>query len=96
MDSDNESCNERYYMEEKERYLDEIEERAERERMIVPHSLKTKKEKMKYYEWVEDYERNPGFAPSYYEFMEKIEKSRKKRQYKKLREKYTNNNKTNP
>jgi hypothetical protein len=82
--SDEEEAKYREY-EEREKRLDEMEERAERERMIVPHSLKTKKEKMKYYEWVEDYERNPGFAPSYYEFMEKIERSRKRREQKKLR-----------
>jgi hypothetical protein len=42
---------------------------------------------MKYYEWLDDCERSPGFAPSYYEFQENIEKSRRKRQEKKLREK---------
>ena len=91
MDSDNESTHNTRYEEymERERHLDEQEERAEREKMIVPHSLKTKKEKMKYYEWLDDCERRPGFAPSYYKFMEKIEKSRRKRQEKKLREKNT-------
>lgn len=75
------------YMEREKRF-DEIEERAEREKTVVPHSLKTKKEKQKYYEWLDDSERNPGFAPSYDEFMEKMERSRKRREHKKLREKY--------
>ena len=74
--SDNESKYEEYMA--KEKRLDEMEERAEREKMIVPFYLKTETEKMKYYEWLDDCERSPGFAPSYYEFMQKIEKSRKK------------------
>jgi len=93
MDSDNESTHDSRYEEymEKERRLDEQEERAEREKMFAPHFIKTKKEKMKYYEWLDDCERSPGFAPSYYEFQENIEKSRRKRQEKKLREKNTAN-----
>jgi hypothetical protein len=79
---DSSSDNESKYNEfmENEKRLDEMEERAEREKCHLPKLYNfNKKETKKYYDWIQDCETSPGFALSWYEFIDKINKSRKAR-----------------
>ena len=62
---------------EKEEHFDEIENRAEREKYLLPKIYNfNKKETIRYYKWIDDYEVKPGFTMSCYEFIDKINKSR--------------------
>jgi hypothetical protein len=80
--SDNESKYNEFM--ENEKRLDELEERAEREKYHLPKLYNlNKKETKKYYDWLHDCETSPGFALSLYEFIDKINKSRKARNSKK-------------
>lgn len=65
---------------EQDKRFDEIEQCADREKYVLPKVYKfNKKETKAYYEWLDDSEFNPGFALSWYEFIDKINRSRKAR-----------------